>query len=838
MTAFTINLDGLTAKQLLAVQKFETRVESGKKASVTVTVNGVKQKIKFNPKVDGASTVGFTKAGAPFDTFAAATAPAPVTPPAPLGQTFTLTDGVDISGVLIGSAGTVGTDGADTFVATNATYQTGDVLVGGNGKDVLNLTLEASNTGVATVIGIETINVASKSFATVAFNASNVTAIGSTINLTNGQLGGTTNFTVTNLGTGATVVADATVTGTLSVTMAAAASQTLTLAANSAATQTVVLTQSGATDVSTISAAGTVDYTATDIETQNFSGNGAAVTYALVSDLGTTANNLIGSQSVTLRGSVTAFSGKTVTDSTTAGTTTVKITTSGTADLSKVSVDLIELNAATNGHTYTLKDKANVKITTATGGTVTFDLNDNTTATATGSATVDLAVALVDDITLDTAGDKITSLALVNSTANQSFALTAADAAVTVSGTKALELTGTSTATSVDASALSGVLRATAAHNLIKSVTGGSGNDLIQVSASTTGATVNGGAGNDTITVGSAASATINGGAGIDTLSTEGDISKISSSGIEIVSLTGAVTAAKASQFSGQNLVVDGAFAVAFGTGTDLDLSTVDLSGLVLNAVTSFTLNAGGGLDPAKFLAGQGLTFVGSATADVVTGTANADSLSGGAGNDLLSGGGGNDTIIGGAGDDIITGGAGADVMTGGAGADDFVMSGVPALDVIVDFSLAQGDQIGGFDLSDIAGAIATLTLVPLPTTDVADAGAVTTAVVTLGGAFDLGGVAAGTNLLLTNGNYANAAALQVDVRLALAGAATTASEGFLIAWDDGVNSYIGVVDYDAVEADGDALSAATVTQIAQLSGVADNTTLTTASGAWLAFVA
>ena len=238
------------------------------------------------------------------------------------------------------------------------------------------------------------------------------------------------------------------------------------------------------------------------------------------------------------------------------------------------------------------------------------------------------------------------------------------------------------------------------------------------------------------------------------------------------------------------------------------------------------------------------LTAYGLGGADTLTGGADSDYLSGGDGADTLSGQNGEDEIIGGAGADSITGGNGSDVLTGGTGANDFIQTliyNVAATavqaDTITDFSIAKADQVGNFGLANLAN-VATLTRVAAATTDVANNDAVATAAGTISAAFDLGGVAAATNLLLTNGNYASAAAVQADLRaFATAGSATTDAEGFLIAWDNGVDTKIGVVDYNAIEADGDLITAAVVTEILTLSGVADNTTLTAASGSWLAFV-
>ena len=77
------------------------------------------------------------------------------------------------------------------------------------------------------------------------------------------------------------------------------------------------------------------------------------------------------------------------------------------------------------------------------------------------------------------------------------------------------------------------------------------------------------------------------------------------------------------------------------------------------------------------------------------------DQVFGEAGRDFLHGGYGHDTLDGGADDDVIDGGYGDDVLTGGAGADAFHFRGDPfklrpnsGLDIITDFSLAEGDRI------------------------------------------------------------------------------------------------------------------------------------------------
>jgi Ca2+-binding RTX toxin-like protein len=69
-------------------------------------------------------------------------------------------------------------------------------------------------------------------------------------------------------------------------------------------------------------------------------------------------------------------------------------------------------------------------------------------------------------------------------------------------------------------------------------------------------------------------------------------------------------------------------------------------------------------------------------------------------GNDTLSGGAGDDYIFGQEGDDLIDGGEGHDVLYGGDGADVFIFKSITeALDLVKDFSVAEGDQL---DLSQL----------------------------------------------------------------------------------------------------------------------------------------
>lgn len=89
---------------------------------------------------------------------------------------------------------------------------------------------------------------------------------------------------------------------------------------------------------------------------------------------------------------------------------------------------------------------------------------------------------------------------------------------------------------------------------------------------------------------------------------------------------------------------------------------------------------------------------------DVVHGGKGADFVQGNVGNDSVFGDDGDDRVYGGQGDDVLSGGAGADwlfgdlgndVIFGGAGSDRFCFTaGVTGLDVIADFSHADGDVL------------------------------------------------------------------------------------------------------------------------------------------------
>ncbi len=102
----------------------------------------------------------------------------------------------------------------------------------------------------------------------------------------------------------------------------------------------------------------------------------------------------------------------------------------------------------------------------------------------------------------------------------------------------------------------------------------------------------------------------------------------------------------------------------------------------------------GSGNDDVEAGAGND-TVYGGAGADTIYGNEGDDVLYGNSGNDLFQAGKGNDSVYGGIGDDRIFGGSlGNDWLEGGTGADQFRFATGSGLDIIADFSLADGDVI------------------------------------------------------------------------------------------------------------------------------------------------
>lgn len=590
--------------------------------------------------------------------------------------------------MLVGSAGSTSNDGDDTFTATNATYTTNDVLIGGNGNDTLNITATAAVTAASSVVGIETINVTTNGmFSGAAYAATGVVGTVA-LNLSTTQVGGDGAFAVTGLGeTTATITANSNVTGALSLTSAGAAAQSLILAANNASSQAVTLQGNSAADAASVTANGAVTLD-TDgvggnaVETVTLAGNTAAATYTL-GTIATAANLVLaGAQSVTVSGTSADFNGKTVTDSTTAGTTTVKVTaTTNGNDLSKVSADVIEVTTVTAGGDDLIfkATGANLKVSATAnrldliaGTQAATATDDSITILATGATTVIGNATGGAGGAAGTAGAYETvnySATVADAAVNTATLTLGAGTALNLSGSNAITLAATSTAKSVTHSG-SGALTVTFdGTNDIATVTGGSGNDVFNVA------------------VAAASTATIDGGTGTAdkvVFDTTRDATGLTLNNIDWIALddgTATVNAIdfKASQLSGKSWIVTGNGAandtIEINANESIDTLTINLSGLVIDSATVGKITVDGTKVAPAFGAAAAQTFTGSSIADDYTGNQGADVISTGAGADLVLGGLGNDTITLGEGSDAVAGGAGADtiVLTETTSAADYV---------------------------------------------------------------------------------------------------------------------------------------------------------------------
>jgi S-layer protein len=457
-----------------------------------------------------------------------------------IGQTFNLTTGVDLSGSLVGSAGTTSTANNDTFNALNTTVNAFDNVNGGAGTDTLNyIDTSAALFGLpfgAPIAGIETVNVS---------------------RLATGALTGA--FAITD----ATFGADVT---TLSYTESSlAASMTAATAAVTLSNATNVSVASNSTGVFTTVAVTDSSATPTNkLTTVSIQGSTGAGTLTGNGISTLNLNTATGVQTVTatarpLTVNVSGTSGGGVTDAT---ATTATINSSVTA-------------AGAVG-----------TFTTATATTVNYN---TTTANGAGAAVITAAAAT----TLNVGGSAVATLALTGSTA-----LTT----VNVGGTAGLTVDLTAAATAVTALNFTNTAgTSTVTANLATAVTGGAGVEAITVGLST--GAINLGGGNDSLTLTGASlgvGGSANGGDGVDVLSmTTANAATASATttfapavtGFEQLTLTTAATSAiNLSQLGGYNFVT-----IANGANT-LTLNNMASGGTVVIGGANTGVVMGGSL--------------------------------------------------------------------------------------------------------------------------------------------------------------------------------------------------------------------------------------------------
>ena len=120
---------------------------------------------------------------------------------------------------------------------------------------------------------------------------------------------------------------------------------------------------------------------------------------------------------------------------------------------------------------------------------------------------------------------------------------------------------------------------------------------------------------------------------------------------------------------------------------------------------------------------GIGSIAAGDVYVDVesVIGTQSGDLLRGDNGANTLSGLSGGDVLLGQGGNDLLNGGAGGDILTGGTGADTFVFETAfdQFVDIVTDFSAAQGDVIRFVNSTASNFTLASINIATLRSTDV-----------------------------------------------------------------------------------------------------------------------
>jgi hypothetical protein len=173
-------------------------------------------------------------------------------------------------------------------------------------------------------------------------------------------------------------------------------------------------------------------------------------------------------------------------------------------------------------------DATDRTLTVASGSTIDLEANagDDITIAVAGSGTSDTATLILDNadiaaniqatslesLTINSTGAGTVTNTVTGTTAINSIAGTQT---ITVTGEDALTFTGAVTADAIDASAFTGVLTLTAGTAATASVTGGTGNDILDLGDDNADIAV-GGAGDDTITFDVEVTDQVRGGDGAD----------------------------------------------------------------------------------------------------------------------------------------------------------------------------------------------------------------------------------------------------------------------------------------------------------------------------------
>lgn len=584
------------------------------------------------------------------------------------------------------ATGNVTVIGAATIMADN---------VAGAGSTVAIAGIDGSATGASTENAKAVVVDAAKALEVQVNNGTNAGAFTGSITVNAAEA---TKVSVASAAGGATVnaakAADSTGTGIVisGIDDTGATVVTGTYADKTKAGKVNVDGTTGTTDVATVSAAGYIDLATNQtqqVDNLNLSGNGAAVTYTVTGAPVTTT--LTGDQDITLKANESSFDGKTITDSTTAGTTTLALTTVDDSDLSGAAVDNIQVAATATSKTLTLATGANLEVAAdqTTGFSVAGKTADATINLSTGDDTNASGAVIDVSVAAFNAATNVKTLNLNATTGKFTATGTtlASTATLNIAGTKDVTL-GTVVAKDVSASNFTGKLDLTSV--VTATINAGSGNDTLVLNdggSTTTKFTVDAGNGNNDVTITDAKAATaVTAGSGEDSvaINADGDFIVVTGAGNDTVTI-------------GHNVESNAIMIAGDGTGDKLVLADTD--GNDFSSETAFAFSgfetvdisalSGGSITVSNSqFNGQTLTLKGDAVADnlIIKGGDTADTinastitvdtasvtLSGGKGNDIITGTAAADTIVFDFGADTIDAGVGADVLdasTGIAGA-------------------------------------------------------------------------------------------------------------------------------------------------------------------------
>jgi hypothetical protein len=581
-----------------------------------------------------------------------------------------------------GSTVTTSTDFSTVSVTGSATSDniTIDVLATGTTGTPVAVTFGTGTDLTATGAGDLSVTATSTGLLqATAENGLTIDSATSNVHIAEAKAG---NVTVANAD--AAVVADYTATGNVTVNDLAAGKLTVN------AGGTTTLTGTLNTTSAVLSATGSSSTAAmAGLTTLNVSGNGAAASYDLTA--GTAALNDVtvsGDQDVTLQLGATNTT-LNVYDTATAGDFTLELRTAGSVDLTGGDslVDRLELDVNNTGQTLTVKSGQNVTVTAdqQTGGTSTFAVGP-AAAEATNALTLTLddetrdanavdldtvAITQAKTVTIDASVDSTSTGSAITHTiddltanaANSNVTVTMGannlilDGAVNV-GTGSLTVTGsgtiadattTLTATTFDASAMTGAVTLDAATINVANVKTGSANDTV-VLTNNNGGTFELNAGDDSLTLAAGSLADkiveINMGEGTDTLTfsatselVAGTSGTVTTSGIENIVLANGAQSIQGSVLSGQTFNVASATTANTNTVTVAVASTdtaVDLSQLVGSTTTATSISAMTfSTDASANTSATNVTGVVNGI-NVIAGSVSMDTLTGGTKNDIF----------------------------------------------------------------------------------------------------------------------------------------------------------------------------------------------------------